>query len=318
MSRLPDLEVFVQVVNSGNFAKAAAVLEINPSAISRRIGQIEERLGVRLFDRTTRSIRLTEVGDRYFKRCLSILADVAEADREAKQHSKAPQGLLHVSCSTLFAHRHLLVRLPEFLARYPRLKIQLALTDDVVDVVGDGIDVAIRIGELADSALITRRLVSDRRIICAAPAYLDRYGTPATPDDLATHNCLALNAYKTTLNQWRFRDPIGLREISVGGNFTVNSGIALYESVLAGLGIARTTEFFADRALRSGQLVRILTEYEDDRDISIYAIFPSNRYLLPKVQCFVEFIVASYVNEETLGLSFDRCSICTFPVDSNI
>jgi DNA-binding transcriptional LysR family regulator len=293
MSRFQDLEVFVQVVNSGNFAKAAAALEINPSAISRRISQLEEQLGVRLLNRTTRSLSLTDVGDRYFKRCLSILADLEEADREAKQHSEAPQGLLHVSCSTLFAHRHLLARLPEFLAQFPRLKIQLVLTDDVVDVVGEGIDVAIRIGELADSSLITRRLVSDRRIICAAPAYLDRYGTPATPDDLAAHNCLALNAYKTTLNQWRFRDPVGLREISVGGNFTVNSGVALYEAVLAGLGIARVTAFLADRALRSGQLVRILAEYEDDRDVGIYAIFPSNRYLLPKVQCFVEFLVES-------------------------
>jgi DNA-binding transcriptional LysR family regulator len=298
MSRLQDLEVFVQVVNSGNFAKAAAALEINPSAISRRISQLEEQLGVRLLNRTTRSLSLTDVGDRYFKRCLSILADLEEADREAKQHSEAPQGLLYVSCSTLFAHRHLLARLPEFLAQYPRLKIQLVLTDDVVDVVGEGIDVAIRIGELADSSLITRRLVSDRRIICAAPAYLDRYGTPTTPDDLAAHNCLTLNAYKTTLNQWRFRDPVGLREISVGGNFTVNSGVALYESVLAGLGIARVTEFLADRALRSGQLIRILSEYEGENEVGIYAIFPSNRYLLPKVQCFVEFLTKSFLETD--------------------
>lgn len=293
MSRLQNLEVFVQVVNSGNFAKAAVVLDINPSAISRRISQMENQLGVRLFDRTTRSLSLTEVGDRYFKRCLSILADLEEADHEAKQHSKTPQGLLHVSCSTMFAHRHLLIRLPEFLAQYPRLKMQLILTDDVVDVVNEGIDVAIRIGELANSALITRRLVSDRRIICAAPTYLARYGTPTTPNDLAAHNCLALSAYKTTLNQWRFRDFAGLREISVGGNFTVNSGIALYEAVLAGVGVARVTEFLADQALQSRQLVRILSDYEDDQDVGIYAVFPSNRYRLPKVQCFVEFLVKS-------------------------
>ncbi|MBD2529954.1 hypothetical protein H6G97_10390 [Nostoc flagelliforme FACHB-838] len=132
--------------------------------------------------------------------------------------------------------------------------------NDVVDVVGENIDVAIRISELAYSSLITRRLVSDCRIICAAPAYLARYGTPKTPDDLATHNCLALNAYKTTLNQWRFRDLVELREISVGGNFTVNSGIALYEAVLAGLGIARVSAFLAEQALQSGQLIRILSE----------------------------------------------------------
>lgn len=291
MSRLQDLEVFVQVVNSGNFAKAAVALDINPSAISRRISQLEDQLGVRLFNRTTRSLSLTEVGERYFNRCLRILADLEEADREAKQHSEAPQGSLHVSCSTMFAHRHLLTWIPEFLTHYPRLSIQLVLTDDVIDIVGEGIDVAIRVSELADSSLITRRLVSDRRIICASPAYLDRYGTPKTPDDLADHNCLALNAYKTTLNQWRFRDPVGLREISVGGNFTVNSGVALYEAVLAGLGIGRVTMFLANQALRSGQLIRILSEYEEESDVGIYAIFPSSRYLLPKVQCFIEFLV---------------------------
>jgi DNA-binding transcriptional LysR family regulator len=296
MSRLQDLEVFVQVVNSGNFAKAAVVLDINPSAVSRRISQLEDQLGVRLFNRTTRSLSLTEVGERYFNRCLRILADLEEADREAKQHSEAPQGSLYVSCSTMFAHHHLLTWLPELLTDYPRLSIQLVLTDDVIDVVGEGIDVAIRVSELADSSLITRRLVSDRRIICAAPAYLDRCGTPKTPDELAVHNCLALNAYKTTLNQWRFRDSVGLREINVGGNFTVNSGVALYEAVLAGMGIARVTTFLASQALRSGQLVRILSEYEDESDVGIYAIFPSNRYLLPKVQCFVEFLVKSCSN----------------------
>jgi DNA-binding transcriptional LysR family regulator len=293
MSRLQDLEVFVQVVNSGNFAKAAAVLDINPSAISRRISHLEDQLGVRLFHRTTRSLNLTEVGERYFSRCLSILADLEEADREARQHSEAPQGLLHISCSTLFAHRHLLTRIPEFLAQYPRIGIQLILTDDVIDVVGEGIDVAIRVGELADSSLITRRLMSDRRIICASPIYLEQYGTPTTPDDLAAHNCLALNAYKTTLNQWRFRDQSGLREISVNGNLTVNSGVALYEAVLAGLGIARVTAFLANQALQSGQLLHLLSEYEDENDVGIYAVFPSNRYLLPKVQCFVEFLVNS-------------------------
>jgi len=291
MSRLQDLEVFVQVVNSGNFAKAAVALDINPSAISRRISQLEDQLGVRLFNRTTRSLSLTEVGERYFNRCLRILADLEEADREAKQHSEAPQGLLHISCSTLFAHSYLLQWIPEFLVDYPRMSIQLALTDDVIDVVANGIDIAIRVSELADSSLITRRLVSDHRIICAAPAYLDRYGTPKTPDDLAVHNCLALNAHKTTLNQWRFRDPVGIREISVSGNFTVNSGVALYEALLEGLGIARVSLFLVHKALESGQLIRILAEYEDENNLGIYAIFPSNRYLLPKVQCFVEFLV---------------------------
>ncbi len=294
MSRLQDLEVFVQVVKSGNFAKAALELQLNPSAISRRVGNLEDHLGVRLFHRTTRSLSLTEVGERYLNRCLNILTEIEEADREAKQHSAEPQGTLHVGCSSYFAHRYVLARMSEFLEQHPQITIKLTLTDDVVDVVDEGLDVTIRIGELADSVLTSRRLLCDRRIVCAAPAYLDCHGTPQTPDELAHHNCLTLNAYKTTLNQWRFRDRSGLREISVQGNFTVNSGEALYQSVLAGLGIGRVTQFLASSAIQSGQLIHLLKEYEDANDVGVYAIFPSNRYLLPKVRCFVEFLVQSF------------------------
>jgi DNA-binding transcriptional LysR family regulator len=158
MSHLEDLEVFVQVVKNGNFAKAATELQLNPSAVSRRIGNLEDHLGVRLFHRTTRSLSLTEVGERYLNRCLSILAEIEEAEREARQHSAAPQGTLQVSCSTYLAHRHILSQIPQFLEQYPQIVIKLMLTDDVVDIVNDGIDVAIRVGELADSALISRRL----------------------------------------------------------------------------------------------------------------------------------------------------------------
>ncbi len=290
MSRQQDLEVFVQVVKSGSFAKAADELQLNPSAVSRRISHLEQRLGVQLLHRTTRSLSLTEAGERYFNRCLSILADIEEAEREAKQHSQQPQGTLHVSCSTYLAYRFLLAKIPPFLEQYPQIVIQLTLSDDVVDLMRDGIDVAIRIGEIADASLITRKLISDRRIICASPQYLDRYGIPETPNDLAHHNCLSLNAQKTTLNQWRFRDASGLREMRVRGNFAVNSGQALYEAILAGLGIGRVVQFLAQPELTSGQLVPLLMEYAEDNEVGIYAVLPSQRYLLPKVRCFVEFL----------------------------
>lgn len=167
-------------------------------------------------------------------------------------------------------------------------------TDDGVDVVAEGIDIAIRIGELADSSLIARRLVSNRRIVCASPAYLEQYGTPTTPDDLAQHNCLILSAYKTTLNQWRFKDGTGYRELSVQGNFQVNSGNALYEALLAGVGISRVATALATCDLQMGRLIRLLEDYEDDTDGGIYAVFPSDRYLLPKVRVFVEFLVNSF------------------------
>ncbi|MBD2463535.1 LysR family transcriptional regulator [Oscillatoria sp. FACHB-1407] len=291
MSRLQDLEVFVQVVESGNFAKAAAQLQLNPSAVSRRISNLEDHLGVRLFNRTTRSLSLTEVGKRYFNRCLNILGDIEEAEQEARQHSDEPQGLLQVSCSTFFAYQVILSRLTEFLNQHPQVRLKLVLTDDVVDVVAEGVDVAIRIGELADSSLIARRLVSNRRIVCAAPAYLERHGIPMTPDDLAQHNCLVLSAYKTTLNQWRFKDGSGYREMSVQGNFEVNSGNALYKALLAGVGISRVATALVTCDLQSGRLIRLLEDYEDDTDGGIYAVFPSDRYLLPKVRVFVEFLV---------------------------
>lgn len=294
MSRLQDLEVFVQVVKSGNFAKAATELQLNPSAISRRISNLEEHLGVRLFNRTTRSLSLTEVGERYFNRCLNILGDVEEAEREARQHSEEPQGLLQVSCSTFFAYQHILTRIPEFLEQYQQVRLKLMLTDDVVDVVAEGIDIAIRIGELADSSLIARRLVSNRRVICASPTYVERHGTPMTPDDLAQHNCLILSAYKTTLNQWRFKDGTGYRELSVRGNFEVNSGNALYEALLAGVGISRVATALATCDLQAGKLIRLLRDYEDDTDGGIYAVFPSDRYLLPKIRVFVEFLINSF------------------------
>jgi DNA-binding transcriptional LysR family regulator len=296
MSHQQDMEVFVQVVKSGSFAQAAAELELNPSAVSRRISNLEERLGVLLLNRTTRKLSLTEVGDRYFTRCLSILAEIEEAEQEARQHSEKPQGLLYVSCSTLLAHRYIISRISAFLEQYPRLKVRLVLADDVVDISNEGIDVALRIGELANTSLIAKKLMSNRRIICASSKYLERYGTPKTPDDLAYHNCLTLNAHKTTLNQWRFKDKSGFREISVRGNFEVNSGEALYQAVLAGLGIGRIATFLTDQDARLGQVVHLLAEYEDDTDVGIYALFPSSRYLLPKVKVFVDFLEKSFLH----------------------
>lgn len=176
------------------------------------------------------------------------------------------------------------------------MRLKLALTDDVIDIVAEGIDVAIRIGELADSSLIARRLISNRRIVCASPAYLEQHGTPTTPDDLAQHNCLILSAYKTTLNQWRFKDGNGYQEISVRGNFEVNSGNALYEALLAGVGISRVATVLATHALQAGRLIRLLGDYEDDTHGGIYAVFPSDRYLLPKVRVFVEFLANSFAH----------------------
>lgn len=290
MSRQQDIEVFVQVVHSGSFAKAAEALELNPSAVSRRISQLEKRLGVQLLGRTTRSLSLTDVGRSYFNRCLSILAEIEEAEREARQHSQEPQGNLHVSCSTYLANRLLLKEIPAFLERYPKLSIRLMLSDDVIDLLEHNIDVAIRIGEISHSTLTSQKLFDERRIICASPQYLERYGTPQVPDDLAHHNCLSLNARKTTLNQWQFKDLSGQREIRVHGNFEVDSGQAIYEAVIAGLGIGRITQVLSKDEIDAGQLIHLLQDYEIANEVGVYAVFPTHRYSLPKIECFIEFL----------------------------
>ncbi|MDC0833312.1 LysR family transcriptional regulator [Geitlerinema sp. CS-897] len=301
MSRSEDLEVFVAVVQTGSFAKAAKRLELNPSAVSRRVSHLEQQLGVRLLHRSTRHLNLTEAGERYFNRCVRILEEIQEADREVRQHSDGLQGTLRVSCSTYFADRFLLARISQFLEQHSQIVLELRLTDEVVDLVSDRIDVAIRITAIAETSLETKKLMSDRRIICASPQYLERYGIPKTPDDLVRHRCLSLKVPTTTLNQWQFRDKSGTREIRVRDNFEVNSGQALYNLLLKGVGIGRVAHYFARPDLESGRLVQLLQDYEDRSDIGIYAVFPSQRYLLPKVQCFLNFLETSlthyYQNE---------------------
>lgn len=293
MDERSDMAVFVTVVGEASFAGAAKALGMTPSGVSRRIGRIEDRLGVRLLNRTTRRLSLTEPGEIYYRRSAQIVADIEEAERETAQQHATPRGRLRVTASNAFGHQEVVSVMPEFLRRYPEVSVELRLTDAVVDLVAEGIDIAIRSGSLEDSSIISRRLASTRRVVCAAPAYLEAHGVPRRPEDLLTHNCLVRHNQRQFFNDWTFEGPDGERTVRVDGNLTSNSMEALYSATLAGVGILRVSVFVVDEAICDGRLLPLLEDYERIDDTPIYAVYPSNRHLSPKTRAFIDFLTAS-------------------------
>jgi len=289
MEQTAEISVFVRTVETGNFSTAGRALRLTPSAVSKQIGRLEQRLGTRLFNRTTRKLNLTEAGRVFYERCRRLLADLEEAEREVAQLQATPIGTLRVTATTTFSKRQVVPLIPEFLERFPGIRIELELDDRRMDLVAEGFDVAIRRGDLGDSSLVARKLCVNRRVICAAPAYLKRLGAPEVPEDLASHNCLTLSASEP-FNDWNFGGPEGSKVLRVSGNFEVNHTDALYEAVLAGIGVARLATFVVGPDIKAGRLVPLLTDYVQEQS-AIYAVYPHRRYLSPKVRAFVDFLV---------------------------
>ena len=290
MDNRSEMAIFARVIEEGSFSAAANVLHLTPSAVSKQIGRLEDRLGVRLLNRTTRRLSLTEEGTAFYQGAVRILADIEETERAVTQLHAAPRGTLRVNSSIAFAQRQIVPLIPEFLARYPEIRVQMTLSDTVVDIVEEGVDVAVRIAELADSSMIARKLAPHRRLICAAPAYLEKHGAPATPDDLGGHNCLALSV-RSSLNEWEFEGPEGRRRVRISGNFEANNVEALRNAAIAGLGLLRITSFAVASDIRSGRLVPVLTAFSPPERSSVWAVYPHNRHLSPKVRAFVDFLV---------------------------
>lgn len=290
MDRPGEMAVFVRVVEAGGFSAAARATGLTPSAVSKLIGRLEDRLGARLLFRTTRSLSLTHEGVAFYQRSVRILRDIDEAEQAISQLHVIPRGRLRVNAAVAFATYQIVPILPEFLERYPEMHIELTVSDKVVDLIEDGVDVAIRLGARIDSSLISRQLAVDHRIICAAPAFLERHGVPATPGDLARFNCLTWIGNQGGLNDWPFAGADGPYAVSVRGNTVVNNGEALYEMTLAGLGIARMAGFRVGGALKAGRLVALLAEHHREEPLAIHAVYPHRRHLLPKVRAFVDYL----------------------------
>jgi DNA-binding transcriptional LysR family regulator len=293
MDRLAAIEAFVRVAECGSFSQAAARLRSSKSVVSRQVGALEAELGARLLQRTTRALTLTEAGRSYFARASRILADLAEANASVGQLQAAPRGRLRLNAPVSFGFLHLAPALPEFLDRYPDVEVEMTMNDRFVDLVDEGFDVAVRIGKLDDSSLVARKLAPMRRTVCAAPAYLQRRGTPASPDDLKVHECLCYSNVGRS-EEWRFVRPDGAPwPVEVHGRLHVNNGDALRAATLRGFGLAVLPSFLIGRDFQSGALVSVLAPFMP-QDSAVYAVYPHARHLSPKVRAFVDFLAERF------------------------
>ncbi|MEX0694578.1 MAG: LysR family transcriptional regulator [Rhodospirillales bacterium] len=281
--------LFAKVVESGGFSAASRELGLTPSAVSRQIGNLEDRLGARLLNRSTRHVTLTELGKEFHARCKVIASNVAEAEALVLARVDHPQGTLRISATSAFAKAQLLPLMPEFLENNPDLKVSLELTDRDIDLIEDQIDVAIRFSEqVTDTSVVARKLASNQRIFCAAPGYIADHGAPSTPAELARHNCLRLSTVES-FNSWQLDDGTSSESHRITGNFETTSSDALFHATLSGLGIAKLSTYLAHDALKDGRLVRILPEYAEDAS-DILAIYPNRRNLSPNVRAFVDYL----------------------------
>lgn len=280
-----DLDTFAQVVAAGSMSAAGRDMGLSTAVISKRIRRLEERLGVRLLQRTTRQITLTEAGHGLYERAVAILASVEEAEAWVARGSAEVRGVLKVSAPTSFGRMHVAPRLLAFLQRHPGLTVDFNLTDEFVDVVGQGFDVAVRIADLADSSLVARRLAPNHRLLVAAPAYLERAGTPAHIDDLPHHTLLAHNT-----DHWRLEGPDGQHVVRINAPLRTNSSEVVREAVIAGMGIALRSTWDIGPELRDGSLRAVLPGYGASRRVAVYAVYPSRRHLEQKVRVFVDYL----------------------------
>ena len=291
ISSSEEIAIFVRVVETGSFAAAAEELALTPSGVSKALTRLEDRLGVKLMQRTTRRLVLTGEGETLLARGRDILAAIEAAEAEVTIARGKPRGLLKVNTGTAYAKHRLAPRLPAFQARYPEISLELSIADRRVDVIGEQVDVAIRTGGTGDSSLVTRRIGDMRRVICASPAYIARHGMPLVPADLARHNCMLVTGF-ARLADWPMRVDGKIIELKVRGTITCDSAELLLDMACAGLGIARFGDFLAEEALARGELVPLLIEHHVVEVQPISALMPPGRQHLPRVRAFVDFLAA--------------------------
>jgi DNA-binding transcriptional LysR family regulator len=288
-----EMAAFVRVVDSNGFSAAAPALGLSPSAVSKLITRLEARLGVRLLQRTTRALHLTQEGEVFYAAAKRIVGEIETLENQIAGQSSTPSGVLRVTTSLAFSTHQLAPVLSEFLARYPLVRFELLPTDRVIDMVEEGIDIAIRIGRLADTSFMARKIGEDKRLICAAPSYLARHGTPQKPEDLRRHNCL-VSRDRTQLNRWPFKVDGQVVEIEVSGRVAVTEGETQMQLALQGVGIVRVTRLTLAHAIRDGSLVPLLGEFSAEESVGIHAVYPHRRHLAPKVPAFVNFLIEKF------------------------
>ena len=301
---LTTLHLFVAVVRQGSFAAVARDRNLDPSSVSRAIAALETELTVRLFQRTTRKLSLTEAGATYFERIEPLVEDLQQAGRIAADLTTQPQGQLRVTASVSFGLRCIVPLLPQFQAQYPQLTVDLMLTDAVVNLLAERVDVAVRLGQMADSSLIAQRLMPTRYAVCANSAYLDRVAPFERPADLAHHNCL-LFPLEGFRSRWQFRDEQGqVTAVDVQGQTVVSNAVALRDCAIAGMGLALLPHWLIDKDLGSGALVRVLPSYDvtaTDFNTAAWLVYPSRRYIPTKVKVFTRALKAALAPSAPFG-----------------
>lgn len=292
-SRVEQIDAFVAIVEHGGISAAARALDRDPSVISRRLDALEARLGVRLLSRTTRRITPTEVGAAYLTRVRTILAELSAADAEAAEGAATPRGLLRLSLPATYARRWIAPLLPAFVATYPQLELELLHSDRFVDLVAEGFDAAVRIGELSDSSLVVRRLASFETVLCASPDYLARRGAPSQPEDLAGHECLRFpkEGFRTG---WKLCNGDASVTQRVSGSIISDEGEGLLVACLAGAGILPASEWEIGQELADGRLVRVLPGWRFDADGAVQVVLPSGRLMPAKTRVFIDWLVRDF------------------------
>lgn len=305
LTPITDLEIFAKVAAAGNMSAAGRDMGLSPAVVSKRISHMEERLGARLFQRTTRQLKLTETGEGFYERIVTILQDIEEAEAFVSQLNAKANGTLRITAPTAFSRLHVAPHLAGFMRQHPDLTVEMHLTDNIVDIVGEGMDLAIRVAELDDSSLVARKLAPCKALICASPEYLEKHGTPKSLSELTRHNCLATGYTQL----WRLEGPDGQANIKVTSNLRSNSSDIVHEAVLSGLGLALRSTWEVSEDLKSGRLTVVLPEYHETSGTAVYAVYPCRQFVPAKLRFFVDFLAQRYGPEPYWDRGLDLSTV---------
>lgn len=292
MDTIDGMRTFAAVVAEGSFSRAAERLEISPQLASKYVGRLESRLGVRLLNRSTRQLSLTEAGRAYFDRVREVLADIDDMENAVGDMTARARGTLRINAPMSFGQLHLTRAIADYQAAQPEVEVDLTLNDRLVDIVSEGFDLAIRIGRLEESSLVARRLAPVRLVVCGSPEYFRRRGVPETPQQLAEHDCLRY-AYASDYHRWRFEHHDATHSVRIRGTFSANNGDALRVAALAGKGIILQPTFIVGDDIRAGRLQTVLDQYRTE-ELNVHAVYAHRQYLSAKVRTFVDFLAGYF------------------------
>jgi DNA-binding transcriptional LysR family regulator len=293
MDKFLEMKTFAAVVDGGSFVQAADALDMSKPAVSRHVAELEQRLGVRLLQRTTRKLSLTEEGRLFYGRCKTVLADVEVAEEEITSQSIAVKGLIKVNVPVSFGLLELAPLWPDFMSKYPDVELDITLADRMVDLVEEGYDIAVRIARLPNSSLISRRLASTRPVLCASPAYLKKHGKPMHPSELADHAVLSYSLLATG-DQWSFDGPEGHVSVTVKPVMRTNSGDTCIAAARKHKGVVLQPSFMVNADLQSGALLELMPSYRSI-EFGIFAVYPTRQYVSPKVRALIDFLAKALV-----------------------